>query len=352
MIQLVFDASDAARRSRGRRRGRLQPARRRRAGRAGTTTSSSWWTARIRSSTRPRARTPTSTPAPCSSGRPDRRASAATTRASRPTRVRPSSRRSRATPPRRAPAFPWIAFEGRWGELQPAFFNGPTGPNLKTQWTEPDPLVGGLARPQRRRARRRRARHRRDRLLLRRDRARLACPEPRCSTQPVVVLLAFAVDRRPRGARRVARDVASRRAAAARAPACLGADPGRVGAHVRQPRACCSSASASLFIPISLLVTRSCSPSSSGPRASPASTRRRGRGRPRAARRRARHRLDPARPGLVRPRPPARSCELDARPAGQPRPAPTAWRSAASGRCSARSCSPSSRSPCSRGRSC
>jgi hypothetical protein len=32
---------------------------------------------------------------------------------------------------------PWIAFEGRWGELQPSFFNGPTGPNLKTQWTEP-----------------------------------------------------------------------------------------------------------------------------------------------------------------------------------------------------------------------
>ena len=25
-------------------------------------------------------------------------------------------------------AFPWIAFEGRWGELQAAFFNGPTGP--------------------------------------------------------------------------------------------------------------------------------------------------------------------------------------------------------------------------------
>jgi len=34
-------------------------------------------------------------------------------------------------------AFPWITFEGRWGQLQPAFFNGPTGPNLKTQWTEP-----------------------------------------------------------------------------------------------------------------------------------------------------------------------------------------------------------------------
>ncbi len=33
--------------------------------------------------------------------------------------------------------FPWIGFEGRWGELRPAFFNGPTGPNLKTQWTQP-----------------------------------------------------------------------------------------------------------------------------------------------------------------------------------------------------------------------
>ncbi len=34
-------------------------------------------------------------------------------------------------------AFPWITFEGRWGELQPAFYNGPEGPNLKLQWTEP-----------------------------------------------------------------------------------------------------------------------------------------------------------------------------------------------------------------------
>ena len=34
-------------------------------------------------------------------------------------------------------AYPWIAFEGRWGELESAFFNGPTGPNMKTQWTNP-----------------------------------------------------------------------------------------------------------------------------------------------------------------------------------------------------------------------
>ena len=34
-------------------------------------------------------------------------------------------------------AFPWIAFEGRWGELQEAFFNGPTGPNMKRSWVKP-----------------------------------------------------------------------------------------------------------------------------------------------------------------------------------------------------------------------
>ena len=33
--------------------------------------------------------------------------------------------------------FPWIGFEGRWGELQRSIFNGPTGPNLKSQWTKP-----------------------------------------------------------------------------------------------------------------------------------------------------------------------------------------------------------------------
>jgi hypothetical protein len=33
--------------------------------------------------------------------------------------------------------FPWLGFEGRWGEQREAFFNGPTGPNDKRQWTEP-----------------------------------------------------------------------------------------------------------------------------------------------------------------------------------------------------------------------
>jgi hypothetical protein len=34
-------------------------------------------------------------------------------------------------------AFPWIGFQGRWGELQRSFYNGPTGPNLKQQWIRP-----------------------------------------------------------------------------------------------------------------------------------------------------------------------------------------------------------------------
>jgi hypothetical protein len=51
--------------------------------------------------------------------------------------VRPVVETIPSTPARARSAYPWIAFQGRWGELQPAFFNGPTGPNLKTQWTHP-----------------------------------------------------------------------------------------------------------------------------------------------------------------------------------------------------------------------
>ncbi|HEY7732494.1 MAG TPA: hypothetical protein VH950_16555 [Gaiellaceae bacterium] len=51
--------------------------------------------------------------------------------------VRPAVETIPSDPEAARRAFPWIGFEGRWGELQPAFFNGPTGPNDKTQWTEP-----------------------------------------------------------------------------------------------------------------------------------------------------------------------------------------------------------------------
>ena len=33
--------------------------------------------------------------------------------------------------------FAWLDFTGRWGEKAPSFNNGPTGPNTKTQWTNP-----------------------------------------------------------------------------------------------------------------------------------------------------------------------------------------------------------------------
>jgi hypothetical protein len=51
--------------------------------------------------------------------------------------LRPAVQTIPSDPAEARRAFPWIAFEGRWGELQAAFFNGPTGPNLKSQWTEP-----------------------------------------------------------------------------------------------------------------------------------------------------------------------------------------------------------------------
>ncbi len=51
--------------------------------------------------------------------------------------VRPVVRTIPSQPDEAGSLFPWIAFEGRWGELQQAFFNGPTGPNLKMSWTEP-----------------------------------------------------------------------------------------------------------------------------------------------------------------------------------------------------------------------
>ena len=51
--------------------------------------------------------------------------------------LRPTVKTIPSDPAAARAAFPWITFEGRWGELQEAFFNGPTGPNLKRQWTEP-----------------------------------------------------------------------------------------------------------------------------------------------------------------------------------------------------------------------
>ncbi len=34
-------------------------------------------------------------------------------------------------------AYPWLDFTGRWGQREASFYNGPTGPNTKDQWTHP-----------------------------------------------------------------------------------------------------------------------------------------------------------------------------------------------------------------------
>jgi hypothetical protein len=34
-------------------------------------------------------------------------------------------------------AYPWLGYLGHWGEQHTGFYNGPTGPNTKSQWTHP-----------------------------------------------------------------------------------------------------------------------------------------------------------------------------------------------------------------------
>jgi hypothetical protein len=40
--------------------------------------------------------------------------------------------------------FAWTTYQGRWGQRESGEFNGPTGPNMKTQWTEPLSWEEGL----------------------------------------------------------------------------------------------------------------------------------------------------------------------------------------------------------------
>ena len=37
----------------------------------------------------------------------------------------------------RSEDFPWLDYTGRWGQRERSFYNGPTGPNTKDQWTAP-----------------------------------------------------------------------------------------------------------------------------------------------------------------------------------------------------------------------
>ena len=93
----------------------------------GRLTSLSSSTARIPSSIRRRDRTRTTSPRASTSAAAPRRAWAATTRTALPAAA--SDGRRRPDRPRRVPgAYPWLGYDGRWGEEQPGFYNGPTGP--------------------------------------------------------------------------------------------------------------------------------------------------------------------------------------------------------------------------------
>src|SRR5262245_659036 len=51
--------------------------------------------------------------------------------------LRPVVKTIPSDPAEAAEVFPWITFEGHWGEMHSAFYNGPTGPNTKQQWAAP-----------------------------------------------------------------------------------------------------------------------------------------------------------------------------------------------------------------------
>jgi hypothetical protein len=38
-------------------------------------------------------------------------------------------------------AYPWVGYEGRWGERQESFYNGPTGPSQKSIWKSPFSVI-------------------------------------------------------------------------------------------------------------------------------------------------------------------------------------------------------------------
>ena len=252
-------------------------------------------TARTPSSTRPPARMRTSTPRRSTLEARPRRASAATTRRGRTPSSARWSRRSRAIPPPPRRRFPWIAFEGRWGELQKAFFNGPTGPNLKSQWTQPIEWSQSW----------------RDRSyavptggVLGTGATDFFCTAVATGSRGLVRLLrdpGLTLARaggapRPGHLARDADDVASGCAAAARTAAQLGSDPGRRGPDVRRARRSCSSASGSC----SSRSARHRAPAGSRPRWARARRHRHDGGiggRTGAARRRDRDDADTARPG-------------------------------------------------------
>ena len=134
---------------------------------------------------------------------------------------------------RRCAEFPWIGFEGRWGELRPAFFNGPDRPEREEPVDAADQLVAGLARPQL---------HRPGRRDLRAparpssSAARSRTGRPRSCGWSTIRSASGVARGRARPDRPVlcrARDVAADGAAPPRASTRVGPDPRRLGPDVR-----------------------------------------------------------------------------------------------------------------------
>jgi glycerophosphoryl diester phosphodiesterase family protein len=53
------------------------------------------------------------------------------------TELRPRVALVPSTKPAYLRAYPWLGYEGNWGEEHQSFYNGPTGANTKLQWTQP-----------------------------------------------------------------------------------------------------------------------------------------------------------------------------------------------------------------------
>ena len=139
MIQLVFDAATPARGAAALAgRDRLQPARGRRARGVGRRQARARRRHASGRASRPPGRTRTSSARRSTSAARPSRASAATTRAGRRSTSARSCGRSRATRRGRARRSRGSGSRAAGASCSPAFFNGPTGPNLKTQWTRAD----------------------------------------------------------------------------------------------------------------------------------------------------------------------------------------------------------------------
>ena len=214
MIQLVFDADDAARGARrGAGRGRLQPARGRRAGRLGRRQARARRRHASRSCTRPPARTRTSSTRRSTSAARPRRASAATTRRGPTLDVSPVVQTIPSDPAAGARRVPVDRVRGPLGRAAAGVLQRPDRAEPEDAVDGADRLVGGLARPQLRRPR--------AAALLGTGATDFFCgavgggsvPSAGSSTTRSPLLVVLAVLDRARALRHLARDLAPDRAA-------------------------------------------------------------------------------------------------------------------------------------------